>query len=215
MTQPQIAVDNDVVLKVASYGLSSIVWPEGGREIGVLVAARFVVASAIARGRGRDKARAQTELERLLESASPLEPTPAEIEAALTLELAAQRARLPLDPGESQLCAIVVARAMTFLQTGDKRAVRSLELLLADVEELAELCGRVLSLEQAMLGAVANEDTFQTTAAALCAEPDLDKALSICFGCYGSPAAREEVTERLGMYIKDLRAGAPRILAPN
>ncbi len=214
MTQPQFAVDNDVVLKVASYGLGSIVWPGHGREIGVLVAARFVVASAIARGRGRNKARAQTELARLLESATQLEPTPAEVEAALTLELAAQGARLPLDPGESLLCAIVVARALNFLQTGDKRAVRSLELLLEDVKELAELCGRVISLEQAMLGAVEDEESFHTTAAALCAEPDVDKALSICFGCYGSPAARDEVTARLGSYIKDLRAAAPRMLAP-
>lgn len=212
---PSLAVDNDVVLKIASYGVRSIVWPDAGRETGVLVAARFVIESAIARGRGRDKTRAVAELRAFLQDATPLEPTSAEVQAALSIEQAAQRAHLQLDAGESQLCAIVLARAMRLLQTGDKRAVHSLEQLLPTVDELAPLCGRVLSLEQAMLAALSDGTRFDAMSAALCAEPDIDKALSICFGCYGIGAPLEQAKENLGAYIRDLRAKAPRMLAPD
>lgn len=209
---PQIAVDNDVVLKVAAYGLRAALWPRGGREIGILAAARFVVASHIARGPGRDKARAAEELEALLSDASVLEPTEAEIEFAAEIELAAQRARVPLDPGESQLSAIVLVRTMADLQTGDKRAISGLERLLDDFTRLAPLCGRVHSLEQVVRGALDDGPGFQLIGDAICAEPDLDKTLSICFGCYGSRTTSAETFDRLRAYIDELRSKAPRVL---
>lgn len=209
---PQIAVDNDVVLKASSYGLPAVFWPEGGRGIGVLAAARFVVASHIARGRGRDKAAAAQHLKELLSVALALEPTAEEVEIALQIERAAQRKRLPLDAGESQLSAIVVMRAMASLQTGDKRAIDSLEPLLEDVANLAYLCGRVRSLEQVVLDSLDNVG-FETISNAICAEPDIDKALSICFGCYGVRATHTGTANHLHMYISELRAKAPRVLA--
>ena len=120
---PRIAIDNDIVLKASSYGLASNFWPAGGPDIGVLAAARFAVPTYVDRGRGRDKARAKTQLAAFLARASFLEPTEPEIRMALSFEVAAQGARLALDTGESQLCAMVISRSMDSLETGDKRAI--------------------------------------------------------------------------------------------
>ncbi len=56
-----------------------------------------------------------------------MEPTDREVAFATNLELTAQRAGLQLDVGESQLVAIVIERAIATFDTGDKRAIVSLE----------------------------------------------------------------------------------------
>jgi len=210
---PRVAVDNDIVLKASSYGLALNFWPADGPDIAVLAAARFVVPTYIDRGRGRDKARAKMQLAALLTRASFLEPTELEIQMALSFESAAQTARLALDTGESLLCAIVITRAMDALETGDKRAIQSLEKLLERSDDLTALCGRVRSLEQVVRGSISDDPTFSAISAVICAEPDVDKALSICFSCWGSGATRNSAVAALDSYINDLRTRAPRILA--
>lgn len=210
---PRVAIDNDIVLKASSYGLALNFWPPNGPDIAVLAAARFVVPTYIDRGRGRDKARAKTDLATLFARASFLEPTDIEIQMALSFESAAQTARLALDTGESLLSAMVITRSMDALETGDKRAIESLEKLLEHAGDLAALRGRVRSLEQVFLGSIGDDPMFSVVSAAICAEPDIDKTLSICFSCWGSGATRNSAVAALDSYISDLRTRATRILS--
>lgn len=211
----ETAVDNDVILKAVSYGLSSTFWPADVRaHLGVLGAARYVVSGAIERAAlSKDRAEAQAELKSLLADVVVLEPTDDEVHRAADIELEAQQASVALDTGESQLCSIVTTRAMGELQTGDKRAIRGIEQLLDRVDGLRSLCGKVRCLEQLVLGCLGDAAAFDPVAKAVCAEPAVDKTLRICFGCdSGSAASLESVLEGLDSYISALRTEAPQVL---
>jgi hypothetical protein len=211
-----IAVDNDVLLKAACYGLAVHFWTSS-QEIGVLGAARFVLADAVSRGSTvRDKKATREALAELFARAAVLEPTDEELTAAAELEQQAQRAGLELDVGESQLATMVVVRAIELLDTGDKRAVRGLEALIESScsSASAPLCGRVRCLEQLLLLALAAAgDEFDAIARAVCGEPDVDKTASICFSCYsGGGADLRSVQVALESYLAALRREAPRVL---
>ena len=153
---PAVAVDNDVLLKAACYGFTLRFWalPGDFPGVGVLGAARFVLATAVARGsRVRDKAAATFALAEFFALAEVLEPTDSELGVAADLEQLAQRAGLELDVGESQLAAMVTGRGIPLLDTGDKRAVRGLEALIERSRTCAQLCARVRCLEQLLLSA--------------------------------------------------------------
>ena len=221
MSEPSevgVAVDNDVVLKAACYRLASRLWPADAEEgcPAVLGAARFVLASAITRGsRVRDQAGARRELAEFFGRAAVLEPTDAELDEAAELEQLAQRVGVELDVGESQLAAMVSARGIPWLDTGDKRAVRALEALVARSQTCARLCGRVRCLEQ-LLSMLLDEahDGFDAISGAICGERDVDKAVSICFSCYsGGGATREAARAALAAYVAVLRGVAPQMLA--
>jgi hypothetical protein len=210
----EVAVDNDVLLKSACYRVAAHFWALSD-HVSVLGAARFVLADAISRGSTvRDKESASAALAELLERASVLEPTDDELTAAAALEQLAQRLGLELDAGESQLAAMVAARPIELLDTGDKRAVRGLEALVERSSICGQLCGRVRCLEQLLLLALigAAED-FDEIGRAVCAEPDVDKTTTICFSCYsGGGADLEAVAAALNSYLGALRRDAPRIL---
>ncbi|TMK40054.1 MAG: hypothetical protein E6G56_08620 [Actinobacteria bacterium] len=217
-TQVDVAVDNDVLLKAACYGIAQRFWPHAGEEpaAGVLGAARFVIASAIARGsRVRDKAAASKALAEFLSEAAVLEPTNAEVGAAAELERLAQLTGLELDVGESQLAAMTAGRDIALLDTGDKRAVRGLEILIDLSETCAQLGARVRCLEQLFLRVLDEKPgEFEAIARAVCAEPAVDKTASICFGCYsGGGMERDAVLVGLESYVGSLRTAAPRVLA--
>lgn len=169
------AVDNDVVFKAVCYDLASGLWPGVGAtyRVGVLGAARYVVSDVIDRGGiPRDKAAAREALAALLAVVSELEPTGAELTLAAELELVAQRAGLSLDAGESQLCAMVIERRVSMLDTGDKRAVRSLEKMLDAADRLRELCGKVRCLEQLFRALIDDAAAFERAANVVCSELD-------------------------------------------
>src|SRR5207253_1052389 len=90
--------------------------------------------------------------------------------------------------GESQLCSIVITRAISILDTGDKRAIESFETLLDEIGGLELIGGRVRCLEQIVHGLVQG-GAIDELLDAICAEPDVDKTLSICFGCYSGVRA--------------------------
>lgn len=220
MSRPQAlqaAVDNDVLLKASCYGVTGTFWPNTEDcGAGVLGTARFVLAHVIVRGSTvRDKDAVSSALEEFYAQAAVLEPTDAELSAAAELEKLAQQAGLELDVGESQLAAIVAARGIPFLDTGDKRAVRGLEALVDHSKTCAALSARVRCLEQLLLRALdEHPDELASINAAICAEPDVDKAASICFGCYSDGAADPgEVRTGLESYIASLRSQAPTVLA--
>jgi hypothetical protein len=142
-----------------------------------------------------------------------LEPTLDEQYAASVLELSAQRAGVELDAGESQLCSILVSRALPLFLTGDKRAICAIETLLDHCELLAPAAGKVMSLEQLIFALleIAHIDTIRQ---AVCGRPTADRSLSICFCCAsGAPTSKGDVQAGISSYIRDLRQKAPRVLA--
>lgn len=213
-----IAVDNDIIIKAACYGLTATLWPEAAStcHLGVLGAARYVVVKRLERASlsgGSERARGDAEA--LFATATTLEPTSAEVDLATQLEVTAQRMGLSLDAGESQLIAMMVHRGIPVLETGDKRAIASVELLLDEVAAIVTIAGRVRCLEQIVLRCLGEPGTPAAMAQAICAEPDVDKALSICFRCY-SPAPEGHAVDLAAIhsYLGKLRASAPRVLMP-
>lgn len=210
---PDVAVDNDVLIKAASYGLIDELWRT--ESIGVLGAARYVVAGRLARmDLAGDRAAAQQAAVAFIDTAAVLEPTDDELRLATRIETTAQRKGLSLDAGESQLAAILLGRAVPLFETGDKRAIRGFEALLDELVELAGLHGKLRSLEQIVLRcADAGDPNF--LAHAICSEPGVDKSLSICFRCFSPPPYGPALDrEGLESYIEALRAAAPRVLEP-
>jgi hypothetical protein len=208
----QTLVDNDVLIKGSAFALWDHFPPERLRSFSVLGVARFVVRDAIARHRQiDDKGAAQAEWEALLDLVEQLEPTEDERATATLLEEAANRSGLPLDVGESQLCAVAMHRAESVVLTGDKRAIVALEQLRGLVGELVALDGRMACLEQLLhvLMGIAGGLAIRSC---VCSEAGVDRALSICFSC--SSKDEVEVDEAgLVSYIEHLRGQAPHLLA--
>ncbi len=209
-------VDNDVLVKGACYGVLrelvvSVTDPSS--RCGLLGAARFVVPKAIARQKlQRDLGVAQQAFQAFLDQHDILEPTTAEQEFAAELESAAQALALNLDTGESQLAAILVKRAVPHLLTGDKRAIVAMEQLLETVASLQPLVGTIHCLEQAIRSLIASVG-LDVVRKAICAEPHIDKTLSICFSCASGRGNPSSIVAGLESYIADLRSRAPRMLA--
>jgi hypothetical protein len=211
------AVDNDVLLKGASYGLLDkliSVIPSTEYQAGVLGAARFVIKARIRNLRlSRDPADVIQSLEDFFKKASVLEPTPDETKVAASIEFVAQQYNLELDSGESQLCAIVIARNIQWLATGDKRAIRALEMLLDQEPVLNYLVGKVICLEQLIERLITKFGAAEIRKK-ICGEAAIDRSLGICFECMNASAAGNAGLEGLQSYIADLRKTANRVLCP-
>jgi hypothetical protein len=209
------AVDTDLILKATCYGLADTFWPAPDSNLlAVLGAARYVVLDAIARKPPSDGAEAaRARLASLLARCEDLEPSETEIDLASELEVLGLRLGLALDTGEAQLAALVAVRQIPRLETGDKRAIASFEQLDSHCEELRALRRRVRCLEQ-IVAAAAGEECFAALADSICAEPGVDRALSICFSCFsGASVERNAVLECLSSYVEELRNQAPLMLA--
>ena len=130
----------------------------------------------------KDRARAIHQWNSFLTEVEELEPTVDEVELATSIEEVASLTGVALDGGESQLCAIAIRRNVPRVVTGDKRAVRGNRTILEQVGPLAYLAGRVACLEQ-LISALSKAIGETTVRELICAESDVDKALSICFQC--------------------------------
>jgi hypothetical protein len=209
-------IDNDVLFKGACYGLLekliSIICPINAT--GVLGSARFVVPKKIEKANlNRDRGTALGILLAFLSQTETLEPADDEQRMAADFELAAQKLGVNLDGGESQLCAILVKRVLSSLLTGDKRAIAAIETLLDADSRLMPICGKVKCLEQVFVGSIVRHGCV-TLRLAVCAEPEIDKALSICFSCKSQSVEDASILEGFQSYINDLRQCACRVLAP-
>ena len=209
-------VDNDIILKGACYGLlDEILIPscESIDLVGVLGAARFVVRQRARRMMlNGDTRTVLARLDSFFASVVTLEPTDQEVVLAAELELTAQRFRVNLDSGESQLCAVVITRAIPFLLTGDKRAICALEILLDADQRLLVLSNRVRCLEQ-LISIVLSMGQGAHLKATVCAEPTVDKALSICFSCITGGGNDQSFAQGIESYLTSLRSMARRVLA--
>ncbi len=210
------AIDNDVLFKGACYGLLDELIAtacSGADTFGTLGSARFVVAKKIERNRLlRNRAAALAALTQFLKRSEPLEPTESEQNMSADLELAAQRLGINLDTGESQLCAMLVGRVLPLLLTGDKRAIMAMEKLIDADNRLIALCGKVRCLEQLVYNALMNGD-HTVLRSAICAEPEADKTLAICFSCTSHSVVLASIVEGLQSYVKALRSEAARVLS--
>jgi hypothetical protein len=118
---------------------------------------------------------------------------------------------LDLDSGESQLCAVAVHRITALVLTGDKRAIAGAERLIDGINELASLEGRLVCLEQAVMGVV-ERIGLDTARILICAEAAIDKSISICFECHALADGRPLELAGLLSYIRDVRKRAPTLL---
>lgn len=206
----QVLLDNDVVLKIACYSLAEEVLATttiNGVQPGMLGVGKFVVRGRLDRALYiTDIARAKAAFDHLLCAVSLLEPADEELAMAADLEAEANRHNLELDGGESQLLAILANRECPLFITGDKRAVVAMATVAPSVA-----AGRVGCLEQLVVELVktAGVGLIRTR---VCAEPQADRAMAICFGCLRATADLEEVLDGLRSYIGHLDHSAPGIL---
>ena len=211
---PNLLIDNDVLIKCACYSiLDEIRGPsDQAHDVAVLGAARFVVGKYLERrGTIQDRAAAQRRFRDYLSTVIVLEPTTSEVKLASAIEEAALLLDLDLDSRESQLCAIALFRGSSLLLTGDKRAIASAETLKDSVGELTLLAGRLVCLEQAVMGVV-ERIGIDTIRVLICAEAAVDKSLSICFECHALAEGRPLELTGLLSYIRDVRRQAPTLL---
>ncbi len=78
-------------------------------------------------------------------------------------------------------------------------------------KKLAKLRGKVLCLEQLVYRLVVSGDAGAIRTA-VCAEPCIDKALTICFSCKSPKVGPESWTEGLKGYINELRTVTSTLL---
>jgi hypothetical protein len=210
--------DNDILYKGAWYGLLHEllgVIPCAPQHTLVLGQARFVVGKRIERQHKNGvpgAAAARARFVELLATLSQVEPSAAEQSFAADLENVAQQLGLPLDAGESLLCAVAIQRGLAHVVTGDKRAIAALETLSDERAELVAVAGRLLCLEQLFVRLLSVVDS-KAIKTAVCQSAHVDQALANCFSCSSPEVPPERSIEGLASYIDALRAVAPRLLA--
>ena len=208
-------VDNDVLFKAACYGflrelIATVTLVE---QVGVLGAAWFVISKKITKtGLKKSGEDVLHDLRDFLDGVETVEPTEAEQSMAAEFELAAQRLAVSLDPGESQLCAVLICRTMRLLITGDKRAIVAIDRLIQVDHRLAYLSGRVWCIEQLVL-IMLSDGKVASVRKAICDESSVDITLAICFSCTSAKTDEAQVRAGLESYVKDLRSKAPKVLA--
>jgi len=211
----EFLIDNDVVKKLAIYGLFSelvAITKSAQRSLGVLGAAPFVLTKAIERSKSiRTKEAALARLHEALAECDTVEPDEAEIQLAARIEDRAQLMGLPFDLGESLLIAVLAFRASAVLATGDKRALGCAVAAVGDSATIDGISGRVGCLEQVLFHLVQYGEGVEY-ARSVCNEPDTDKAISICFGCASSFNLEAALTG-LESYIEDVRKSATPLLS--
>ena len=208
----QAAADNDILLKGSWYGFLRqlvVAIPSKPSETLILGEAKYVVGRRLQKKSKSDPGAAQAlaVFNAALLEFQEAEPSAEEVSLAALFEQAAQQAGLPLDPGESLLCAVAIRRDLKRIATGDKRAICALETMVQGRDELKKLEGRLVCLEQLLVRVLADGNPPDVRNA-ICSQPKVDMALANCFR---SPDP-SQWTEGLASYIKHLRAGAPTLL---
>jgi hypothetical protein len=207
----RVLLDNDVVFKAVSYRLGKALVDATtyeGVPPSIVKVAEYTLRDIARRSKQiENKQGVQAELESTLEDIQRLEPTEEEVLLAADFEQKARDLALELDGGESQLFAILLSRNARLMVTGDKRAVRALELI-----SPLEGYRRVACFEQ-LIAAIIKVLGHSKVRTKICGEPRTDKAMTMCFSCGLSTAAPENIDEGLKSYINSIRQTAPNVLA--
>lgn len=207
------AVDNDVLLKAISYGIFQPLLealPQGG-AYGVLGTAQFVVPKYLKRKRPNRYEQAKKELEQALAALEVLEPTEHEVTLAAALEFEAQRLQLSLHGGECTLLAILYERGFLHLLTGDKAAIMAIgKVPMPDGCDRERFGRKIICFERAILALLDRVgDKFRNV---ICAEPDVDIAMRICFSCSAPEVGSASWREGLQSEIRNINEQAPGLL---
>lgn len=208
---PDVLVDNDVMLKGCCYGIDEpLLELLNDLEAAplVLAAAKYVIKGRIRRDRSLvDRERAHVSFERSIGRLREIEPTEAELEMAAEFEATAQALNLELDGGESQLLAILIARGLPLLLTGDKRAIVAIERIAGDTLPSPSIA----CLEQVMTSLLRRIGLARLRER-VCAEPRVDRSLTLCFACSSTVVESASVEGGLRSYVGHLRKWSGRIL---
>ncbi len=211
---PEAAFDTDILTKCSIYEIldKAVVTFTAGTTAFVLGSARYTVPAQLRRLTPQSSGSKVEHFNKCIDLVTILEPTKEEGELAARLELTAQAVSASLDAGESQLVAIVVKRAITLLITGDKRAIKALHLLQKIDTDAQDINGKVVCLEQVLQALLecGNEMNIRN---AVCSNPQVDKAASICFACHATDTSLKDWKLGLSSYIGALNAEAPGILS--
>ncbi len=203
-------IDNDVLLKLASYDLLDTVltmFKIRPKDIHVLPTAKYALLPAKDRLRRCKTEECAARLEAFLSKTSKLNPDGVDAGKLDTLV-----AKPGIDAGEALMLAGAASNSESFIITGDKRAIEALQLGegLDDVREA--LVGRVLSLE--LLLSFMVEGDFAEVQTRVRNQPNVDKALTIAFGVSAS-ASLESVRAALDSYVEHLRTLTGNLLHPS
>jgi hypothetical protein len=208
-------MDNDVLHKATAYGIFArmLAMPRLEKEVyGALGTAKFVVGKKLSKrppARGADIALA--EFTAALGMLKEIEPTPEEVETAAYIERQAQQQNLELDTGESILCAVLLARHLGHLITGDKRAIKAIEALNTAGLYSGTFKSKMICLEQVFYWLV-NYYEIQKIRGSVCADQTVDNALTSCFSCYSPEVPNDSCIDGLKSYIQNLKQKAPTVL---
>lgn len=215
MTEP-VAVDTDVVLKIAAYRMASefVDAIAGKGPPSILGLTHIIAGKQLMRRRKRlhDVERAVAELDALLGICGRLEPADDEIRIAAEFAAMAQDRGLPLDPGEAQLAAIAANRALPLMVTGDKRAISALSQLMEGTPIREAFVGRLACFEQIM-SAIAGIIGEVAVRELVCSEPEIDGAMSLACSCDRAVWDPAQLREACSSFIGAVRAEVGDLLA--
>jgi hypothetical protein len=211
-----VLLDNDVILKICSFGLVDDLFDlfvSHNQSCWILGVAEFVIGKHISTSkRIANRHEAAAAFQRMLQSSMRLEPNADEIALAALFESHALIGGADLDPGESLLLAVLLRRSAHLLITGDKRAIRAVHQLALTLELVHPAAGRLVCLEQVMV-ALCDFLGFANVAIRVCSAPLVDQAMAICFGCATGQTDEGNLLEGLCSYISHLRGTSGDILS--
>ncbi len=209
-------LDNEAVLKVASYGLGATLQrlpTHLPAEMSVLNGGRGDLSERLARlGLQQPISRAQENLEAMVKHFQTLDPSRSEVEMAAQLRHQAGARGFLMGVEESEFCAVGTCRPFSRVLIGGDRMLAALAAVAADRAEVMHLFGRVVCFEQVMMAVLgaAGDAAFRK---AVCAEPKVDEAVYLSCGCGGIDSDGKEIGERLAGYIALRKKDAGRLLA--
>ncbi|MDR7052898.1 hypothetical protein J2W70_000242 [Pseudomonas koreensis] len=196
----KLFIDNDVILKLAQYGilehLPKLFTRSGEIKVSVLDSARYKLLPKQNPLKLCKSEEAAAQITTLLDLAQKVSASDVD------LNVLEQLNAVPgIDAGEALLFAAVAADAESVVLTGDKRALTGLGE--HHLEALApSLRFKVITLEGLIQGFV--ELDHSSTQHAIRSNPAVDKALSIVFGL-SAAASEESVQAGLSSYVGHIR----------
>lgn len=198
----RLLVDNDVLIKLAHWGLLEWLAPSLGGQASQVAA----LDSLHFRARRADKKLfGSIEVARSL--AVFLDQTTS-VPVADPAEMAQLQGIVDLDAGEVALVAACLSDPEALLITGDKRAIAA--LFNSCPPELTErLCGRVICLEQVIL-LMADRGSSSAVIEGIMRCRDIDTAVRAVVGPSG--CLESSFREGMGAYINDLRGSTGALL---
>ncbi|MFA7587865.1 MAG: hypothetical protein WCY11_17005 [Novosphingobium sp.] len=215
MAEP-VAVDTDVLLKVAAYRMANefVDSIAGKGPPSILGLTHIIAGKQLMRRRKqlRDVGRAVSELDTLLGICERLEPEDEEIRIAAEFAGMAQDRGLPLDPGEAQLAAIVASRALPLMVTGDKRAISALCQLVEDTPIREVFVGKLACFEQ-IISAVAGLIGEVAVRERICSEPEMDGAMRLACSCDRAVWDPVQLSEACSSFVGAVRTEVGDLLA--